>query len=399
MTSIPHFEDMSVQQIYDSLDLEWTVSEKLDGSSLQAGLDEQGQFYSQRKGGQPVYDTDEWPDEVWASTFRRAHAIASCIIEALVIEKIIQPGNWIGFEIIENELPNSIPYKNFHMNMGDMPDATAALVITHTNWTPSKEFYYMFSKDRTFTATSSAITMSSLDGIDGFQTMEDFSWMVSINPHIGSDWVKARLSDSANMLKLILDHWLPLVSNIEGFTHREILEINLSKKHPKAGTRNWNELRKEIGAERTRLKKIFDATVLLFKEAAYRVTVNESGSSPGVDAYKEGAVVESSVGKFKLVDRKAYTALNKFTHRVKYAVVGGSRPPKPSFLSRTKDWPVEKRLARLDILLTRYMKWRYLLFYTGTMNGRILRLAYHGALHSRTLGMFYDTRKRIENGR
>lgn len=391
MTSIPHFEDMSVKDILDSLDLKWMASEKLDGSYLQIGLDDAGQFYTQRKGGQPIYDIEDWPDELWSATYRRGHAVASCVIEALVTENAISPGNWLGVELLEGVQPNSIPYK------GEMTSTYDSMVVTHTSWSPSTAFYCILGND--FSVKTTALITRMIGATEAAQIDELANWMVRINNSLSMEWIRERLSTSADQVKLVLNHWLPEPSNIRGFSKREILETNLSRKHPNAGDRNWNELRKEIVQERARLRPVFDSCVLLFKEAAYRVVVNEIDSIMGSGCYKEGAVVATPRGLFKLVDREAFSAINEFTHRVKYAIVGGRRPARSCFLSRTKDWPKEKRLARLEKLLTGYRAMRYSLHYNGMLNGRAIQLSYSGDLHRRTLGMFYDTKKRIEDGR
>ena len=392
MTSIPHFEDLSVSDIYDALDLKWMASEKLDGTSLEAGLDEAGLFYTKRKGGEPVYDVDDWPEEIWAGTYRRAHASVSCFVEALVKENAISNGDVIGFEVLEGHYPNSVSY---------IPPSGAGavhgfVVITHTSWTPNTAFY---SIAFTMLTSSHAITSYTMDGRSVGSQLENFKHQFKVNSAIGTDWIQARLRPSAEQTRMVMDTWLPAPSSISGFTNREVLEANLARKHPNAGDRNWNDLRKELVAERVHLRKTFVSLALLFKDAAYRVIVNETHGIMGAGSFKEGAVVVTPNGMFKLVDRPAFTELNRFTHWAKYAIVGGRRPPRPSFLSRTKDWPVQKRLARLDQLLTRYKEKRYTLHYSGTMNGRNMMVSYAGEIHQRVLNMFADTRKRIEDGR
>lgn len=390
MTSIPHYEDLSVGEIYDSLDLNWLASEKLDGTSLVAGLDEHGQFFTKRKGGEPVYDVEDWPDEIWAGTYRRAHTAVSCLIEALVKENAISNGNHIGFEILEGTLPNAIFY------LPPIKDVENFAVATHTNWTPSTALFDILGS---FVASGHAITCHTTNGRDISMVNEPYRYRFMYNNTIGQDLIKSRLRPSAMQTRMVLDSWLPEPSDIPGFTKREVLEISLTKKHPNAGDRNWNDLKKELVKERARLREAFNSLALLFKDAAIRVIVNETYGIMGPGSYSEGAVVQTPNGTFKLVDREAFMGLNRFVHWVKYAIVGGRRPARPSFLSRTKNWPKEKRLARLDELLTRYREGRYELHYSGRLNGRTVLSNYSGDLHQRTLNMFADTRKRIENGR
>ena len=62
MTSIPHFDQMSVSQIisfFDSSD--WEVTEKADGSNVTFGVDDLGVYVKSKKGN-PVHDPQEYVD-------------------------------------------------------------------------------------------------------------------------------------------------------------------------------------------------------------------------------------------------------------------------------------------------------------------------------------------------
>jgi len=391
MPSIPHFEDLSAKEIYESLDLRWSASEKLDGSYLEAGLDDEGFFYSRRKGGEKIYSMDDWPDECWASTYRIAHEMAGMLVEALVKEQAIQPGNHIGFEIIHGRQPNVVHY-SFDSRYNGM------MVITTVSWKPSTEFYSIVEHFEAFYVVP---VRQSSDGMTSQVTLEHQEWCIRFNQQISQELIQARLTPSAQKIRKVLDMWFPQASNVEDFTIAEILDINLARKHEKCGDRNWNELRKELKREREQLWEIFRALVLLFKDIAYKVLVDEMPSVVGAGSRKEGVVVLTPGGLFKLVDRPNFAAANLFIHRVKYMLVGGRRPVRPCFLSRTKDWPKEKRLARLTTLLYRYMKHRSRLRFTPDRSGsqQTLYVGYVGDLHQRMLNLFADTRKRIEDGR
>lgn len=389
MVSIPHYEDLSAQAIYDSLDLVWWPSEKLDGSYLLFGIDDAGLFFSQRKGGERCYDLEDWPDECWAGSYRLGHTVAGMVVEALLKEGLISPGQSIGSEIIHGSMPNTIPYI---MN-GDLD---GILVITAMNFDVSSEFLTLFNN---FVCHFFQDIRSSPYGGGTFVQTEDHIWKVKINPQTSRELVQARLSPHAKQFRTILDHWFVQDSKVEGFTVRDILDLSLSKKHPKCGERNWNELKKQLSAERKELKQVFQSMTLMFKDTAIRVLIHEQPSCIGPGSFKEGVVVNSPQGLFKIVDRQAFTEANRFTHMIKYWIVGGRRPSRPSFLSRTKDWPKEKRLARLETLLLRYKDKHYTMHYTLENGGRSELLSYSGDLHRRTLNMFADTRKRIEDGR
>lgn len=389
MTGIPHFEDLSAKRIYDSLDLNWLVSEKLDGSYLKFGLDEEGIFYTQRKGGQRTYTIEEWPDECWATTYKLAHTVAGMAIEALRKERLIDKNDWFGAEVIHGNLPNTVPYKI-------PPNLNGLLIITSSGSHVSEAVLNVLEK---FICHFRQDVMFSMNGRDAGVMDTSQNWKIKLNPIFNTLWVKARLKRRADKLKRVLDHWFPRESKVEGFSIQEVLDINLSTKHPNCGDRNWNELRKELAKEREELREVFKAMVLLFKDILERVLIGETPSCIGVGSFKEGVVVKDSYGLFKIVNQSTFGEANRFTHIVKYWIVGGRRPARPSFLSRTKDWPIEKRLERLDALRVRFLQNHYPLHYTLDINGTKHLYSYSGDLKTRTLNMFCDTRKRIEDGR
>lgn len=389
MVSIPHYEDLSAKEIFESLDLKWWASEKLDGSFLEAGLDQWGHFYTSRKGGERMYQLEDWPRECWANSYRNAHEVASMLVEALYKEGAIAAGQHFGAEIIDSKKPNTVSYTLPH-------GVTGLLVLTTVSYEVSTTFYAVVEK---FVAEFRPEILVSFNGRDVAQGYVNQTWQVKVNTQISRELVAARLSQSATKVRKVMEMWLPQESKIQGFTIMEVLDISLAKKHPNCGDRNWNDLRKDLKKEREELREVFTSLVLLFKEIAYKVLVFEMPSVIGAGSQKEGVVIKTPNGLFKIVDRPSFSARNHFAHRVKYMLVGGRRPARPSFLSRTKDWPVEQRLARLDVLLARYQDWHFMLRLPVTYNGVDTTDSYSGSLHQRMLNLFADTRKRIENGR
>jgi hypothetical protein len=389
MVSIPHYEELSARAIYDSLDLMWWPSEKLDGSFLGFGLDDAGRYYSYRKGGQFCYCVEDWPNECWASSYRIAHNVGAMVVEALVKENLLKPGQKLGAEIIHGNIPNTIRYLLSSSISG-------LLIITSADF-EFNEGHIRLLDD--FKCKLEVEYYGSPDGLSRELFKEKQRWLTFINPQMSRQLVQARLSTHAKQLRTVLDHWFQQDTRIEGFNVFDILDINLSKKHHKCGDRNWNDLKKELSKERDDLKQVFRSMILMFKDIAYRVLVLEQPSAIGAGSFVEGVVVESNQGKFKIVDRESFQAANRFTHFIKYWLVGGRRPARPSFLSRTKDWPKEERLKRLDTLLKRYLDNRHILHHVYRFGARQELLVYSGQLHQRTLNMFSDTRKRIEDGR
>ena len=392
MSGIPHFEDLSARKIYESLDLEWLVSEKLDGSSLRFGLDESGRFYVNRKGGEPCYDVTDWPDECWAASYKIAHSVAALLVEALIKNDLIAAGQNISAEVIHGRQPNTITYEYDLAYHGIM-------VITGLSYEvrSKKEMSLLLAP---FVANLKPTIRVSQDGLVDHVGPVEQCWAVIANNVQNSHYIKVKLGKHASKLKRVLDDWFPRESKVEGFTIEEVLNINLSRKHPKAEGRDWNVLKTALKGEREELREVFTSMVLLFKEVACKVLINESSNVIGAGYLKEGVVVAHGDTMFKFVEREVFTQANRFTHIVKYWLVGGRRPVRPCFLGRTKDWPKEERLKRLEVLRKRYLNNHYTMHYSCFASGyKLQTLFYSGDLHRRTLGLFSDTKKRIENGR
>lgn len=396
MTGIPHFEDLSVDQICRALDLNWIISEKLDGTFIEAGLDSQGAYYTRRKGGEPIYSVDSLPEECWTSTYRAAHMALAGLTEALYEAYAIEPGQHFGCEIIEGNQPNTALYQLY-------ADITGVIYVTTTSWTPSTTFYQIVE---TYKTAFHVERFSSQHGIGITKETILDRWDIRLSYSVGSNLIKQEMSVNATRVKILLIDWLAEESNVSGFTVREVLDINLGSKHPNTGERKWMELKADLKAERTRLQGKLNTLVCLFKDAAMSalmpyVSTQVSYKDGSRDGFQEGIVVKmlDDDQPFKLVNRPEFTRLNLFTHRIKYWLVGGRRPVRSCFLSRTKDWPKEKRLARLDTLLNRYLRNRFVLHAKYRNNGKLLHMSYSGDLNQRTLNLFADVRKRIQDGR
>lgn len=387
--SIPHFDELTPTQIYESLNLIWSSSEKLDGSYLRAGLDQNGKFYVTRKASDQLFRSPcDWPKECWTRDYRLATLVASFLVEALSAEKLIEPGQYLDLEVLSGRRPNSITYHYSEKFSGQ-------LIVTGHSYLPSYSFFKLFER---FECRFQLVVPSSLDGLNIQWIEENHHWKVATNFTPRYLPVLVKLRSSAGLLKVQLKEWFDQSSRIPHFTNLEILEMNLSRKPEKAGNQNWNELRKEISLERKNLDHVFKGMIANFSRDAHGVLVRDFSSGVG-PCLQEGVVVSNNGIKFKFVDKEGFRALNLFTHRIKYMLIGGRRPKRSSFLSRTENWPIDKRLARLEQLRLRYLKHRTKLSYIGQLNQNFVSAFYDFDLHYRTLNLFADTRKRILDGR
>lgn len=385
---IKHIEQLSVSELREVLQLNWSASEKFDGSYLEIGLDENGSYYSQRKGGDRCYSVSDWGDEGWTRSFRAAHDAGELVIDCLFNNDQIVPGEYLKCEVLFGSRPNTILYQN-----------TAALVITSAATPELHKRVVESGLFVQFTALIDHDLMYSEDGQTILLKNRMVSWRIYAPEPYTHYFVKAKLYAGASQLSDVFEKILARDADY-GLSVEEVLEIKLNKRHPKISKELWKEAKVELKGLREDLWREVWSHFTIFKQLAIRAILVDYGSTIERSQFFEGLVGRFDDGRmFKIVDRRGFSQANNFAHIVKYWLVGGRRPNRPSFLSRTKDWPKEKRLARLEVLRRRYNAHRESLWRAFTINQQTMMVTYYGELHERTKILFADVKKRIEDGR
>lgn len=386
--SIPHLEDLNIEQIIEILELNWTASEKLDGSFVNIGLTEEGEFYTQRKGAPVCFRLEDWPAECWASTYREVHQIAADLIDLFLEEDIIEPGDSFGAEIIDRMVTNTIKYRI----------SNPQLAITTFSSTIVEQ------KIRDFTCNilklnNSRWALYSHNGVSVSTSTRHNLWNIAPVPSIPNDLVKSKLVWIASHIRGTLIDLLNQNSAVPGLLVKDCLLLPLNRRPNQVSETEWYVVKEEVGKLRPIYQEVVDSLIASFKDVAFRGLVGDFGSCLN-GRFTEGLVGVTRTGLvFKITERKEFARANRFSHIVKYWLVGGRRPARPSFLSRTKDWPAKKRLHRLSALLDRYQKHASELNGYFELNSNTMHLNHYEHLHGRNLALFADTRKRIENGR
>jgi hypothetical protein len=381
MVSIPHYEDLNLNDFLSSLDLQWVATEKLDGSYICAGLDDQGHFYTKSKGGKPCYAVDDWSNECWTASYKVAHQILEGLIEILAPLNLISRGQFMGFEILSDTCLNVIPYTlNGNVN--------GALVLTTTSWKPATNFHIIVGNYMNVLPVKmlQANKHGQAEYVD-----KTIRWRTYENINLSTQLIFNMLRHDADTVKRTLMIWLSSDSGFKDLSIREVLDSKLNL-FSKSDRLVLDFLRENLRFKLLEYKKIW-------KRNVFQRLLGEIRRLRSAGTMLEGFVITTPNFMFKVVDVEKFAAANHFVHRVKYAIVGGRRPRRPSFLSRTQHWPRAQRLARLEKLRQRYMKKRWYLDHVYEQENHRMLLSYIGDLHQKTLNMFLDTRMRIENGR
>ena len=372
---IPHFEDLSISEVERVFSAEkHVITAKLDGSYLAFGIDLEGRFYTERKGGQRYYEEGSWPVEGWANGFRQAHMVLEAYMDLAVQQG--QAGRLYHetCEVLYGYQPNTVEY------------AKRNRLILHNRTSLVKTGDYYDA------ASYFEIRALKLHSADGRSTSFEYprnEWMVDGNCHL-----PIRLLE-VDKLRPILE-WSNGPSAIVPFSRGAILEINLNKRPVEFLPATWRAMVPDIKRERERLRERLREQLLELKSQLIAQSWWHAGNKS-----TEGFVVNSDDFIFKMVNREWFAPVNHFNHRVRYALIGGRRPAKSSFSSRTRSWPMEKRLARLDVLRKRYLRYRSHVFREvyDPLSKTTTLLRYEGEVHERNLLLFHDLRQRILDGR
>jgi hypothetical protein len=110
---IEHIEDLSIDEFVDTITnlTRYAVTEKLDGSALTFGIDEQGKLFTnrQQKGNDtPVYDAQQWGDSPAYVGFKSAHQALQKVESQLA--KAVPAGVLVECEVLYGRQPNAIIY-------------------------------------------------------------------------------------------------------------------------------------------------------------------------------------------------------------------------------------------------------------------------------------------------
>ncbi len=396
-----HLCELPIPTIRAILEEKWKVTEKLDGSFIRAGLDDNGIFYTERKGNSRYYHVDDWPDLPWTNSFRSAHLALECVFDAL--SENDYTGKYVDIEVIAGELPNSIRYNLFEANNLWITGGTALMIQARLN--NRNLFQFNGNQSQLGLIKVSSNVWKTKNGIDMFKERKDIAWSLrAVQPTLFDPKIRFDGRD------LNLRNWLERRVDFRGqpTNNGDILDAKLNRKPEFVEDYDWIENRKTVIAElkvkreslRGEFEKLCNVTARMLKTWFLHQEYHEFKKRKVSPADIEGVVVTVLMDDdreivFKVVDKELFAPLNNFTHIVRYWLQGGRRPERPSFWTRTAHWPMQKRLDRLEQLRRRYQVSKYSLKHVADI--RPLSYA-NWELDERTLLLFAELKQRIQNG-
>lgn len=303
----------------------YELSEKVDGSNIQFGYDEQG-FYTSRetKGNAPrIRSVADYPIAFNTTFQRSSHAVLEKLFPLMKKSGYLKIGDSVDTEVLFGELPNAVTYSS---------DVNRLILLRPVNGSPDLAGLRDTLSDKTIDVVIEA--PYTLDGKNIQTRKESHRWKVARTPTWSADSIsKSEAWQDVKTKVDELESFLKAPSGILNFTNAELVSLPLNKRPESADPAKWKEL---IGSAKLAKKRIND---LLFyhnqdtgeksgfvhdlKELLLNRLVRQTRSQFGPEieqgGWIEGVVVRDPETNtmFKLVDKDMFMVVKDFLWRVR----------------------------------------------------------------------------------
>lgn len=322
---ISHIEDLAIDQFISALRNldQYQISEKVDGSNLRFGIDNNG-FYTSREqfGGSKVYEVEDYPIHFSTTYMKAAHTALESVLpdmQALGFDD----GDEIEIEVLFGVLPNVVQYH-------DEINQIVFLRKTKGNVNVEKIAELLDGRD-----VNIAVSVPyTIDGRTIEQTTEVQNFVFKKAKDIKIDGVsKETLLKHINKELDQLEEYLRTPSGIAHFTNADVLTLPLNRRPDGVEPGQWKELKDLISNKREHVKKevyhFDDSTnknhgyVHRIKDVLLNNFVRKIRSQFGPEiedgGWIEGVVFrDKATGEqFKLIDKDIFTTVKDFVWNIR----------------------------------------------------------------------------------
>lgn len=383
---IKHIEDLTYNEFINAIGFAWKATEKVDGSSVEFGFDDKLQYYLEY-GKQRYYSVDEIPDEAWATTYKLAFLVGQLVLTRVKEHYSVGTNFYVRAELVFSHRPNTIYYA--------IPD-TIIILSAGRKGSEEKTSLEIFS-NITDINNGIAISYNGLISRDG-KTVETELMGTTVHIAVNTDYniISKMLHPRRCVFHGRIYDWLLSKSSVEGFTVGDIIRWPMNRRPPNIPSDQWSLEKKEFQEVRDSYRAELDILRMKLKEEI--IEIMETVGSTYSARFMEGIVVNTD-SPFKVVDKKNFTRINLYLHRMKYLLLGSAFYKKKGLLQIYKDHPKEVKLRQMDRLLNWYLRHHTKMLKYEVIGSSGTIFGYMDQVHQRTLNMFADTRKRIEDGR
>lgn len=307
--SVAHIEDLGLDEFIQALrELpEMKAQEKLDGSNLWVGIDENGRFFTSREGkranSERKHKLSDWPDLSVHNQFKAAHAALEQKLD--VLEQHLSPGSIVELEVLYGAQPNSVSYGTGGAQLAVLRGVEGTTDETAENLSKALKGQRV---DVKFEAVSS-------DDGENLKLRPETVTVEFMEP-AELDPAKLRLPELDDALSK-LEAFLKEPSAVDGKTKYELLTLNLNQV-PKDKRDAAKIARAELQAELHREHKLPIKKLLID-----RLVKSLRTQSTGDGLEIEGVVLRAKDGRqLKIVDKDVFTAVNRFNQSVRAELQG-----------------------------------------------------------------------------
>jgi len=320
---IEHVEDLKVDEFIAALRNfdDYEISEKVDGSNIQFGIDEKG-FYTTREdfGGKRVYDLNSYPVN-YATTFQRsAHAALEKVLPQMEGAGLSE-GDRVEAEVLFGALPNAVPYSS----------ETNQIILLRT-----------VDGDASINRLKKAIDGDTvvvdlpapytLDGKTTRIAPEQHKWTFAATPtYSGGTLATPELKSKVNAELDKLETYLKQPSGVADFSNAEILALPLNKRPDGVAQGDWADLKAQVKAAKEEVQQHVyadnEGNTSGFKARIKEILLNnmvrqiKSAFGPEIadGGWIEGVVFrhKKTGQQFKIVDKSIFSSVKDFLWQVR----------------------------------------------------------------------------------
>lgn len=322
---IPHIEDLAIKQFIDSLRNfdKFEISEKVDGSSIHFGIDQNG-FYTSREhmGGKRIYNVNEY-DIDFHTTFQRAAHVALERILPTLIRFGLSNGDRVEVEVLFGVIPNIIRYNDEVNEIIFLRVIEGDVDINHLKQAVLDNVVEIQLE-----------TPFTLDGKTIETENKSYQFAFKKVPTIDSNsFSKSEAYQLINDELDELEAFLYEPSGVADFTNIEVLSLPLNRRPENVLPGDWKEVKELLKSKRDTLRQDmyhFDPDTNAhtgfkynIKEILLNKLVRTVGSQFGPDVidggWIEGVVFrDTETGfQFKVVDKDLFTMAKDFLWKVR----------------------------------------------------------------------------------
>jgi len=327
--SVGYLEDLDTADFIEAIKNihNCIVSEKLDGTALTFGLDDDNEFYTTRSGkgstDKMFYKAGDWGISAASNGFKAAHAALKKHVDT--IRKVMVAGEAMDIEILFGRQPNTIVYGldgyNYIAFIKSTPGTNKDLPVKQS------KVKKLYAKMKNEVSDVRTINVDTTDGDSLIQAPTVTNWKFTTPEfikasHFEDTDVKKELAKLESFLSKKNDGMSKLlhkdITNFEAGT----LALSGVKTSMRSQAKGYkDEINKKIleGYKLPIKQQLLDKFIKTVKPR-----LQDRDVSPEEDMGMEGVVIldPKTLKQFKIVDKDLFSTLNRFNYEVRNNVRG-----------------------------------------------------------------------------